>query len=148
LRRNLRHDSGKPLVRLPAAGCHVPVARRPRMGQSASARNAGTFGKLVVRVHPAEGEKMTALSSMEYPHWLMIAGALLLTLGFVGLAVRQRSVEAEPSAMTSDDEPVETEADLTQEAYHRTAKEKRRDRWAERFGEEPLDAESKNEDLG
>jgi hypothetical protein len=99
---------------------------------------------LVQRVDPAEAEKMTALSSMEYPHWLMIAGALLLTLGFVGLALRQGSVEAEPSAMTSEDEPSETEADLTQvEAYHRTAKEKRRDRWAERFGEEPLDAEPK-----
>ena len=63
----------------------MPVARRPRMSQSASARNAGTFGKLVPQVHPAEGEKMTALSSMEYPHWLMIAGVLLLILGFVGL---------------------------------------------------------------
>src|SRR3954462_1860367 len=102
--------------------------RATRLG-SGSPRNAGTFGKLVQRVHPAEAEKMTTLSSMEYPHWLMVAGALLLTLGFVGLALRQRSVEAEPSAMTSNDDPSETEADLTQvEAYHRTAKEKRRDR--------------------
>jgi hypothetical protein len=33
---------------------------------------------------------MTDLSSIEYPHWLMIAGALLLVLGFFGMASRQR----------------------------------------------------------
>jgi hypothetical protein len=27
---------------------------------------------------------MTSLSSMEYPHWLMVAGAVLV-LGFIGL---------------------------------------------------------------
>ena len=69
---------------------------------------------------------MTVLSSMEYPHWLMIAGALLFVLGLVGLALKQRCVEAEPRAgATSDHEP------LPEEAYHRTAKEKRRARWAE-----------------
>jgi hypothetical protein len=36
-----------------------------------------------------------AFSSMEYPHWLIIAGAVLLMLGFVGLALRQRGAEAE-----------------------------------------------------
>ena len=35
---------------------------------------------------------MTSLSSIEYPHWLMIAGAILLVLGFVGLAWGQRGV--------------------------------------------------------
>ena len=79
---------------------------------------------------------MTALSSIEYPHWLMIAGALLLMLGFIGLALQQRGVEAEPATVASDEEPSELEADLDQvEVYNRTAKEKRRDRWAERFGE-------------
>ena len=88
---------------------------------------------------------MTALSSIEYPHWLMMAGALLLVLGFVGLALRQRGVEAEPLAMANDQGPSEPEADLNEvEVYNRTAKEKRRDRWAERFGgnEEPIDAKS------
>jgi hypothetical protein len=28
---------------------------------------------------------MTSLSSMEYPHWLMVAGAVLVLLGFIGL---------------------------------------------------------------
>lgn len=115
------------------------------MGESAGARNAGTFGKLVQRVRPAEAEKMNALSSMEYPHWLMIVGALLLLLGLTGLALRQRSAEAEPSPITSGDEPSEPEADLTPvEVYQRAAKEKRRARWAERRGEEPLDADPKN----
>ena len=86
----------------------------------------------------------TALSSMEYPHWMMIAGALLLMLGLAGIALRPRSVEAEPNA--SEQEPSEPEADLDQvEVYNRTAKEKRRDRWAERFGdsEEPLNSGEK-----
>ncbi len=70
---------------------------------------------------------------MEYPHWLIIAGAILLMLGVVGLALRPPSVEAGPSAMTNDQESSEPEADLTPaEVYERTAKEKRRTRWAER----------------
>ena len=74
-----------------------------------------------------------ALSSMEYPHWLIIAGAILLMLGLVGLALRLRSVEADLNDMTNDQEPSEPETDLTPaEVYERTAKEKRRARWAER----------------
>jgi hypothetical protein len=83
---------------------------------------------------------------MEYPHWLIVAGAVLLMLGFVGLALRRRGVEAESHAIASDQEPSEPEADLGQvEVYNRTAKEKRRDRWAERFGdsEEPLNPDAK-----
>jgi hypothetical protein len=57
---------------------------------------------------------MTALPSIEYPHWLMIAGALLLMLGFIGLALRQRGVDAEPDVIASADEPSEPEADLNQ----------------------------------
>jgi hypothetical protein len=77
---------------------------------------------------------MTALSSIEYPHWLMIAGALLLILGFIGLTLRQGGVEAKPDAIAGEQETSEPEADLDQvEVYNRTAKEKRRDRWAERF---------------
>ena len=74
-----------------------------------------------------------ALSSMEYPHWLIIAGAILLMLGLVGLALRPRSVEADPSDITNDHEPSGPEADLTPaEVYERAAKEKRRARWVER----------------
>ena len=31
-----------------------------------------------------------AFSSMGYPHWLIVAGAVLLVLGFIGHAFRQR----------------------------------------------------------
>jgi len=86
---------------------------------------------------------MTALSSIEYPHLLMIAGALLLMLGLVGLTLRQRGGEAEPVAVVSDQAPTEPEDDVNQvEVYNRMAKEKRRDRWAERLdnAEEPVEA--------
>ena len=85
---------------------------------------------------------MTALSSIEYPHWLIIAGALLLMLGLVGLALRQRGGEAEPIAAVSDEAPPEPEGAVNQvEVYNRMAKEKRRGRWAERFdhAEEPVE---------
>ena len=29
------------------------------------------------------------LSAMQYPHWLMVAGAVLVVLGFIGFAFRQ-----------------------------------------------------------
>ena len=75
---------------------------------------------------------------MEYPHWLIIASAILLMLGLVGLALRPRSIEADPSDMTNDQEPSEPEADQTAaEVYERAAKEKRRARWAESEREEP-----------
>ena len=72
---------------------------------------------------------------MEYPHWLIIAGAVLLMLGFVGLALRQRGVEAEPDDMASghDQGCSESEAELAQtEDDDRKAKleEQKRDRWA------------------
>jgi hypothetical protein len=40
----------------------------------------------------AEGEGVNLLgwlSEMQYPHWLMVAGAGLVVLGFVGFAFRQ-----------------------------------------------------------
>jgi hypothetical protein len=44
------------------------------------------------------------LSAMEYPHWLMVAGAVLVVLGFIGLALRQKR-DVEP-----DDEQTEMKA--------------------------------------
>ncbi len=70
-------------------------------------------------------------SSMEYPHWLIVAGAVLLMLGFVGLALRQRGVEAE----LNDQERSESEAELAQSrGADRKAKleEQKRDRWADK----------------
>ena len=46
-----------------------------------------------------EGEMIDALSALQYPHWLMVAGAVLVVLGFVGLAFRQnRNAEADREA--------------------------------------------------
>ena len=89
---------------------------------------------------------MIAFSSMEYPHWLIAAGVLLLMLGCVGLTLRQRALYAGPETNSSDQDPSETEADLSEvEAYNRMAKEKRRDRWANRIDdEETVDAPSRN----
>jgi hypothetical protein len=88
-----------------------------------------------------ELKNMTAL---EFPHWLMIAGVLLLLLGLVGFAVRQRSVQAEPTPFSSDDELLGPEEDLTPaEIYRRTAKEKRKARWADGPPEELEDADPK-----
>ena len=69
-----------------------------------------------------------ALSSMEYPHWLIIAGAILLMLGFVGLTLRQRAVEAEIDDVASDQEP--SELAQTQGADRKSKlDEQKRDRW-------------------
>ena len=71
-----------------------------------------------------------AFSSMAYPHWLIIAGAILLMLGFVGLALRQRAVEADLDDI--DQEPYEPEGELAQLDADRKSKleEQKRDRWA------------------
>jgi hypothetical protein len=108
------------------------------MGEPKGDRNSGTFGKFFPPVHRLR-LRMTALSSMEYPHWLMIAGALLLMLGLVGFALPPRGGEAEPSVV-SDQAPPEPEDNVNQvEGYNRVAQEKRKVRWAERFddAEEP-----------
>ena len=34
---------------------------------------------------------------MEYPHWLIVAGAILVVLGLLGLAFRQRLATIEPT---------------------------------------------------
>ena len=39
---------------------------------------------------------MSALAAMQYPHWLMIGGAVLVALGFVGFAFRQNKNVVEP----------------------------------------------------
>jgi hypothetical protein len=44
------------------------------------------------------------LSGMEYPHWIMVAGAVLVVLGFIGFAF-SRNKDAEPHP-----DPPETKA--------------------------------------
>jgi hypothetical protein len=43
---------------------------------------------------------MTILSALLYPHWLMVAGAIFIVLGFIGFAFRQNKnvVELDHSA--------------------------------------------------
>ena len=46
-----------------------------------------------------------AFSSMGYPHWLIVAGAVLLVLGFIGHAFRQRKdAEAKLKEMANGNE--------------------------------------------
>jgi hypothetical protein len=84
---------------------------------------------------------------MEYPHWLMIAGAVLLVLGFIGLVLRQRKdAEAEIKETASGDEqgPSEFDAELARtQAANRKAKlaDEKRQRWTNKgrdTKEEPL----------
>jgi hypothetical protein len=60
-----------------------------------------------------------AFSSMEYAHWLIVAGSILLVLGFIGLTFRQRGAEpklgeaadgVEEGLSKPEDEPALTEA--------------------------------------
>jgi hypothetical protein len=44
------------------------------------------------------------LSAMEYPHWLMVAGVVLVVLGFIGFAINKK-INVEP-----DHEPPEMKA--------------------------------------
>jgi hypothetical protein len=39
---------------------------------------------------------MSILSAMQYPHWLMVAGAIFVVLGFIGFAFRQNKNVVEP----------------------------------------------------
>ena len=39
---------------------------------------------------------MSTLAAMQYPHWLMIGGAVLVALGFIGFAFCQNKNVVEP----------------------------------------------------
>ena len=74
-----------------------------------------------------------AFSSMEYPHWLIVAGAVLLILGFVGLALGQRGAEAELNDTASDQGAVEAELAESQGAERKAKlEEEKRERWADK----------------
>jgi len=49
---------------------------------------------------------MGALSSIELPHWLMIGGAGLIAMGFLGLILtRNKEVAANPESSSPPEEP-------------------------------------------
>jgi hypothetical protein len=79
-------------------------------------------------------------STMEYPHWLIVTGALLVVLGSVGLGL-SRSAGAEAERPIADIEPTEKANEIEQGPPEflsaqvratRKAKlaEQTRDRWA------------------
>ena len=57
-----------------------------------------------------------AFSAVEYPHWLIVAGAILVVLGFVGLAFRQRLAPIAPTEIAHGNEQrrSEFEAEIAQ----------------------------------
>ena len=76
---------------------------------------------------------------MEYPHWLMLAGALLLVIGLIGMALRERVAQAEFKEIASGAEEgrSEHEAQPAQiEAANRKEwlAEQRTERWAKKDG--------------
>ena len=80
---------------------------------------------------------MTALTSIEYPYWLMIVGAFLLLVGSIGLALRPHSLQIE----NSNDETSDSEEQNPVKAYNQTAREKRKARWAQTHDDETSEAE-------
>jgi hypothetical protein len=49
---------------------------------------------------------------MKYPHWLMVAGGLLVLLGFTGLALRKRPAERAYDDVEQEFAPYEDRAPL------------------------------------
>ena len=50
---------------------------------------------------------------MEYPHWLMVAGAVLVVLGFVGVAIRKNDAQpAEDDNLEQEVAPPEERVQL------------------------------------
>jgi hypothetical protein len=84
---------------------------------------------------------MTDLFSMGYPHWLIVAGAVLVVLGCIGLAlvggrtgveVTLPAAEIKPADIANNNEQGPPEFLTAQTDANRKAKlaEQTRDRWA------------------
>jgi hypothetical protein len=80
--------------------------RRRYVAQAAGFRNESASDLSEDEPHPrchsiaeeqAEGEgEMMQLSELQYPHWLMVAGVVLVVLGFIGFAFpRKRNIESD-----------------------------------------------------
>jgi len=55
-------------------------------------------------------------SAMEYPHWLMVAGAILVAAGFIGLAFhRNRTVQTDQREQVKSYDAPEPETDLPED---------------------------------
>ena len=90
--------------------------------------NIARKGRLVVWL----GAMTSVFSTIELPHWLMITGAFLLSVGALGLALSRRSVEAESDETASERDLFKPPAyDSAEEFYNLVAKEKPSDLSAE-----------------
>jgi hypothetical protein len=52
------------------------------------------------------------LSAMEYPHWLMVAGAILVVFGFAGIAFLKSNAEPAEDNLEQEVTPPEERAQL------------------------------------
>jgi hypothetical protein len=64
-----------------------------------------------------------ALSAFEYPHWLLVAGAILVVIGLVGIAFSQTKAELKPTEIAHEND--RSRADRRAQLAERT-----RNRWA------------------
>jgi len=73
-----------------------------------------------------------ALSAMQYPHWLLLAGAILVVFGFIGLAFRQRPASFEPTEVSNGNEQRRSEFQTEITLANRKARlaERTEGRWA------------------
>ena len=75
-----------------------------------------------------------AFSGMEYPHWLMVAGAILVMLGIIGLAFRQRLAPIERTEVANRNEQRQSDFETQITQANRKAKlaEQTKGRWADK----------------
>ena len=73
-----------------------------------------------------------ALSAMLYAHWLIVAGAILVLLGFIGLAFRRRMAPLESTEVANRNEQRRSEfgAEIAQANRKAKLAEQTKDRWA------------------
>jgi hypothetical protein len=88
-----------------------------------------------------------ALSAMEYMHWLIVAGAILVVFGIIGLAFRQRLAPVEPTEVSNGNEQrrAEFEAEITQANRKAKLAEQTKGRWANKAKQPPASASNLSE---
>ena len=61
------------------------------LGRRARLRTALWLGNVLRRYSRSEKLARAGDAQMEYPHWLIVAGAVLVVIGFIGLAFRRNT---------------------------------------------------------
>jgi hypothetical protein len=49
---------------------------------------------------------MSVLAEMQYPHWIIVAGAVLVALGFIGFVFVRNKAVAEPDHAATETAPI------------------------------------------